>query len=1245
MLCLFYLIEKGDKNVLCMKNFRLFINTKTIALFCCHLFLISFLNKSFAADFIIPNSSGEPVVIDISSLNTTSSIDVSVGEFTNQPRPYRGDNTKSFVLFPPPASNSERTIQLSSGSSVITKTVSYRPSLQGNLKLSVLPSLVSGRAGNSVTKISDGRIVLIGGSKSLARDPLNTVEIFDPESGRASRLKTANGLEDSKLKTPRSQHTATYLGISDIPVGMITGPVEQILVIGGFSEKGALKKTIEIVEIKTGTNQGTSTLLSGKKATLKKARIFHTANLLPDGKVLIIGGQGRINQSNLGALNSIEIFDPVTRSISPSSITLNTSRLLHTATLLQNGNILIAGGFTNEKNDDFGSGPATETSELINASDLSIKKVGSFFDDEGAGGHSATLLTNGLVLITGGATDFFASGSGDNAEGITKGTIQFYNPDNETFNLVQTNSGGNLELQSSRFLHSSVLLPNGSVAVVGGLNIKAATNSENLISTPVSSIEVIEPNIINFSGNNLKADKELNIESSVGRVQPSVALITPKNKTRGFLASDDSANFVNSALYITGGFSNGFGKLPTKISELIQIDSNSTVEGRRMKLTPEALIRGGFLGQLLLQVDKFSQVPSVQVEPQTVNLSVSNNFMVDVKVTSSNNELVLLKTESSDSNGSVVVSPALFQSGEVINISRKDSSVQGEFEISILAADSSKDFIEAKVKVNISESSKPFLSTVPQHGVSLSTQDGSSTQKIQLKVLSQDGKQEITTISKSTQVTAMINDPEIANLGGTGISSVTGTLSTQFSVNAIKPGKTSLDFTINFPDVLSVSLPLEVAGTPSFSNNPVDLNVLSALQDSGIEINSVGKIDPTLISFDDVNISVASPLFPFYVPVNFQSSIDNSSITGIFTIRSIYGLDLATAQPRTLLNAMGTDFRESIGTDIPRIGGFVSTDSSKKPVAVIASSDGIRTLNYESASSERLTGQFNMISNLSDFSDLDLFEIGGSTKFTKISLLRGSKVTVINSDDGLEDVSVNLSGDGFEQELVTVDNQPASVVSVGSSGVDLIFPLLSTEPRLVNFKLPGNTKNIAAVETLDKVTGPFVIAYDGVGTLSIVNLLDIDSQIKTINVTSEKITKIAYAGRYKVNGKPADVLVASTQRGVSLFNLNTLASIPVNEDLKIKNEIEDLIIIDGVVYLALGTGGVLGLNVGGLIDSGDNNSAQVVQIKKINLKVVKSSGKEDIISKPLNAKFLADSKPFLLVSGEKNDLSVIRISP
>ena len=123
------------------------------------------------------------------------------------------------------------------------------------------------------------------------------------------------------------------------------------------------------------------------------------------------------------------------------------------------------------------------------------------------------------------------------------------------------------------------------------------------------------------------------------------------------------------------------------------------------------------------------------------------------------------------------------------------------------------------------------------------------------------------------------------------------------------------------------------------------------------------------------------------------------------------------------------------------------------------------------------------------------------------------------------------------------------------------------------------------------------------------------------------------------------MLVASTQRGISLFDLNSLTSIPVNEDLKIKNEIEDLIVIDGVVYLALGTGGVVGLNVGGLIDSGDNNSAQVVQIKKINMKVVKSSGKEDIISKPLNAKFLADSKPFLLVSGEKNDLSVIRVSP
>lgn len=1220
----------------------LFIQKLLIVLFSAFLPLCFFASYSHASDFILPNSSGEPVVIDVSNLSITSSINVSVGDFINQPRPYRTESTKSLVVFPPPVQNSEKIIEIRSGSSVVTKSVSFRSSPSGVLRNSTLPGLQQARGGHTLTKLSDGRIVLIGGSTTLARDPIDTIEIFDPTTGKTDFLKTPDGTDTSLLQAARSQHTATYLGVSEMPLGKITGPVEQILIVGGFSKKGLIKKTLEIVEIRVETNHGTSTLLNSKKNTLKRGRIFHTASLLPDGRVLIIGGQGRISKSDLGALSTIEIFDPVTRTVSTSNTSLNVPRLLHTATTLQNGNILIVGGFTNEKQNSFGVGPATDKAELVDVTNLSIKEVGVLVNKQGVGGHTATLLTNGLVLVIGGSTDFFSNRKENNLKGITKGTVQFYNPNNESFNVVQLNSGGNLELQLSRFLHDAVLLPNGLIAIAGGLNIKAANNSTDIINTPVQNIEVIEPDLLTFL-DVLKANKKSNVESSVGRILPKAIVVTPENKTFGLLSVQDSASLVNSAVFITGGYTNGLGKLPTKINELLQIETISTIEGRQVKLEPQALVKGSFLTELLIELDNFSKVPSLRSNPQSVNLSSANSFMSELKIFSSNNEVILLKAETSDS---VIVSPSVFQVGETITVSVKDETVNGLFEIKILPVDNSKDFIEAIIKVNVSSSSKPFLSTLPGFGISLSTEEGSTSDKVQLKVFSHDGTTEITSVPSTAKVTATIENPEVANLGDTGISSITGTLQTQYTVNAIKPGKTVVDFSIDFPDILPVSIPIEVSGIPLFSNLPLDSSVLNNLESGGISITSVELLDSTTVLLQNVRVDLSSQIFPFYIPVNLQSSLDNSALTGLLTLRPTFGIDLSTANPRGLVNKKGTEFRSVLDEEPTSIGGIVSHGKNKKPLAVISSGDGIRTLTYEESVSENINESFVMLSSLSNVSDLDLFEIGDENKFIKTLALKGNMLFVLNTETGQEDSSVTLSSEAIEGEIVKIDNDLAYVVSVGTSGVDLVFPVNSSSPRVVNFKLSGNTEKISVVEKLvSSNSGPFVIAYDGISSIFIVDLKDLNVQVKSINTGESNIRNIHYAGRYLVNGKVQDILVASTQREILLFDLNNLANIPVSSSLKVRNKIEDLIVIDGVVYLALGQEGISAIPVGLLISSADDDQKQVTDFKKITHKVVKPSGKEDIISKPLNATKLANSKPFLLASGKGNDLVVIRVSP
>lgn len=74
--------------------------------------------------------------------------------------------------------------------------------------------------------------------------------------------------------------------------------------------------------------------------SLTTARSFHTATLLLDGRVLIAGGQ---NDASASLLSSTEIYDPVARTFTPGP-NMTVGRAEHTATLLADGRVLIIGG-------------------------------------------------------------------------------------------------------------------------------------------------------------------------------------------------------------------------------------------------------------------------------------------------------------------------------------------------------------------------------------------------------------------------------------------------------------------------------------------------------------------------------------------------------------------------------------------------------------------------------------------------------------------------------------------------------------------------------------------------------------------------------------------------------------------------------------------------------------------------------------------------------------------------------------
>src|SRR4030095_10018389 len=131
--------------------------------------------------------------------------------------------------------------------------------------------------------------------------------------------------------------------------------------------------------------------------SLNTARSLHTATLLLNGQVLVVGGGGN------ELLDSAELFDPNTGTWNVTGH-LKTARFLHTATLLSDGRVMVAGGWVGQS---VQTRAVTNTAELYDPATGTWSATGTM--TVARGGHTATLLSNGKVLITGGGDMFSPS--------------------------------------------------------------------------------------------------------------------------------------------------------------------------------------------------------------------------------------------------------------------------------------------------------------------------------------------------------------------------------------------------------------------------------------------------------------------------------------------------------------------------------------------------------------------------------------------------------------------------------------------------------------------------------------------------------------------------------------------------------------------------------------------------------------------------------------------------------------------
>lgn len=235
--------------------------------------------------------------------------------------------------------------------------------------------LVQARRGHQAVMLEDGRVLAAGGL--FEGRPLASAEVYAPATGSWAPVEP--------MAIPRLGHSLTLLGDGRVLVagGSALGADES----DGGGQAIRTEASAEIFDPAAGSWSPTGPMAS--------PRFEHTATALDDGRVVITGGLGPVGVATaIGPLRSTEIYDPAAGAFLAST-DMAEGRTNHAAARLSDGAVIVSGGVGGERGDI-----SLASAEVFDSRGGTWTTVGAM--GSARTGHTATRLDDGRVLVAGG---------------------------------------------------------------------------------------------------------------------------------------------------------------------------------------------------------------------------------------------------------------------------------------------------------------------------------------------------------------------------------------------------------------------------------------------------------------------------------------------------------------------------------------------------------------------------------------------------------------------------------------------------------------------------------------------------------------------------------------------------------------------------------------------------------------------------------------------------------------------------